>query len=211
MLRRLTLVLGGILGLIGFTRADLPDAAVSTELSQLVSQTHEWITGTESATSPAIAPQATARSLDQSSQSDLSTMDGRLTGAKIVSIRIYRGKPQTLASDISDQIREQSDIPFEKRKPLLVDPQRASKANKISEEWSSELLEIGESDVVAVLVYWFADSRTHSLLSGSEPEPYLHLVFIRYTPLSDSTYAIARIVWGPVKVSASPKTPDNRK
>lgn len=202
MIQRWTPVLGGILGLIGFVQADLPET-VSPDLSQAVSQTHEWMTGSEPSANPVIADRAIARSLDRFAQSDASVMAGRLTGAKLVSIKVYRGKPKTLASDISEQLREQSDIPIEKRRPLLVEPERAPKANKIAEEWACELLGMTESDVAAVLIYWFADLKTHTLLAGAEPEPQLHLVLIRYTPLPDSTYAIGRIAWGPVRVSES--------
>lgn len=188
--------------LIGAVRAEQSET-VTPELAQAVSRTHEWITGVDGAPDPVITPLSAARSLDSSIQSDILAMAARLKGAQLVATGIYRGKPKTLAIDLSSQLRDLQEIPLEKRRPLIVDSGRTLRANQIAEAWVTGLLEPDESDAMAVLVYWFADVRTHSLLSGSEPEPYLYLVLIHYKPLPDSSYAVARIVWGPVKVSQS--------
>jgi hypothetical protein len=174
---------------------------VSPELSRVVSRVNEWMTTPQSSATPEITAKATVSSLDRTTRSDASSMASRLVGARLVAIAVYHGKPTTLAGDVSRQLRGVEDIPEEKRRPLLVEASKVARANDVAAKWADELLECNDRDSVAVSVYWFADDRTHSLMSGSEPEPRLYMVLTRFTHGSESPYAIARIAWGPVAES----------
>lgn len=176
---------------------------VSPELSKVVSQTNDWMTSQSTAPSPEIAAKASVTSLDRSTRRDAAAMASRLPGARLVAIAVYQGKPATLASDLSRQLRAIEDIPEEKRRPLLVDPSKATRADEVAAVWASDLLECTERDAVAACVYWYADEKNHSLMSGAAAEPQLYLVLIRFTRGNESPFALARIAWGPVKESPS--------
>ena len=183
-------------------------AEVSPDLSKVVSQTNDWMTAPGASTSPEIADKASVTSLDRSTRRDAAAMASRLAGARLVAIAVYQGKPTTLATDVSRQLRLVEDIPEEHRRPLLVDTSKSTRADEIAAAWASDLLECTDRDAVAVSVYWFADEKTHSLMSGAEAEPQLYLVLTRFTRGNESPYALARIAWGPVGQGA--KTPADR-
>lgn len=173
-------------------------AEVAPELSKVVSQTNDWMTAPGASAAPEIAPKASATSLDRATRRDAAAMASRLAGARLIAIAVYQGKPTTLATDLSRQLRLVEDIPEEKRRPLLVDVSKGARADEVAAIWASDLLECNDRDAVAVCVYWFADEKTHSIMSGAEAEPQLHLVLTRFTRGNDSPYAIARTAWGPV-------------
>jgi hypothetical protein len=141
-----------------------------------------------------------AISLDRVRQNDLVTMTGRLADARLLAACVYQGTPTTLASDLSEQLRATTDVPAEAVRPMLIPPAQAKPIDTAAANWCGNLLDLKEGDAVAAMVYWFADTKTHSLLNGAEPERRLTLVLIKFTPTRDPAqpFAISRIAWGPV-------------
>jgi hypothetical protein len=178
-------------------------AEVSPELSRAVSLTNEWMTAAQSSASPELASKSTAVSFDRATRRDAAAMASRLASARLIAVAVYNGQPTTLAGDLSRQLRAIEDIPEEKRRPLLVDPSKVTRANEVAAAWANDLLECTDRDAVAACVYWFADEKTHSLLAGAEPEYRLYLVLTRFTRGANSPWAVARIAWGPVHESPS--------
>lgn len=172
---------------------------ISPDLNTIVANATQWMT-TPHADLPPLLPKSVAISLDRVRQHDLSDMAGRLSDARLLAASVYHATPQTLASDLSEQLRGISDIPAEIIKPMLIDPSRAKPIDAVAGAWCSDLLDLKPGDAVAAMVYWFADLKTHSLLNGAEPQRRLTMVLIKFTPTRDPAhpFAISRVAWGPI-------------
>lgn len=141
-------------------------------------------------------------SLNRSAAVDAHLMGSRLAGARLLACATYSGPASTPATDLSAQLKEITDVPHEALKPLIIDPSRAARADSIAREWLADLLQAGPQDGIGVGVFWFADSRTHSLLDGAEPESRLVMVLIKLSRREDGTDQVSRIVWGPLAEAA---------
>lgn len=168
-------------------------------LTRLMSQLTEWLTAREIADAPASVAGATVISLDRATKRDLATLASRLNGGRLLASAVYTGKPTSLASDLSQQLRAIEDVPADLLKPLIVDETQATRVDEIACAWAFQLLEANSADAVAAAVYWYADERTHSLLDGAEPRAQLVLVLVRMTrDSSDGELKVGRVAWGPV-------------
>lgn len=154
----------------------------------------QWLT-TDQAQPPALADRAVAHSFDGSTRVSVSEMASRFAGARVLASAIYNGKPGTLASDLSRQLRSIEDIAPEALAPLIVDPAKTDRANTVAGEWASTSLQAESTDTVGALVLWHADERTHSLLEGASPKPRLVLVLFRASRTADG-HTLARIAFG---------------
>lgn len=156
-----------------------------------------WLTIDQSQP-PTVADRAVAHTFDRATRLAASEMACRFSGARVLASASYTGKPTTLASDVSRQLRSIDDIPSENLAPLLVDPAKTDRANAVAGEWAMSSLQADPTDTIGALVLWHADEHAHSLLDGATPRPHLVLVLFRATGDASRGYQLQRLAWGDI-------------
>lgn len=170
----------------------------------LLPQTIQWLTTPPTPTqiAPALADGAMAVAFDTKTSTSASDMAARFEGATVLAATISQGLPSTLASDLSQQLAVTDLVPLTTVATLIVDKDRASRADRTAANWVNDLLKPKPDDQVGAYVLWYADTKTHSLLSGAAPEPKLVMVLFSAQVTDGQPPRITSIAWG---VLGSPK------
>jgi hypothetical protein len=118
----------------------------------------------------ALGDEATIQSFEGRSGDALHLL-ARLHKGSLVVVRTYVGAPDTMASDVSDQV-QQAQVPEDvKQRMLTGDERQARRANAIAAQWVSEILSAKADSLVGVVVFWCDHAD-----DGGEPEMVFVLV-----------------------------------
>jgi hypothetical protein len=171
-------------------------ATQATGMSALMPRAVAWLIGPATDPSP-IATIATAQPLARGKRVDADELANRFTGAQVLASVAYDRKPTTLASDVSEQLKNVESVAASILAPLLVDDAKKTRANEVAGNWAGELLEATDDDAIGACVLWWGDGENKSVAGDASTGPRLILCLFRGQRLPGSNeLLITRIAWG---------------
>ncbi len=143
----------------------------------------------------AILPPATpVRRFDRVDPEDRLSLREMTAGATVVAALSYRSTPTTMASDLSDSLRNADFVPDAVRAEFLPSTEKELRhANDTATQWISTALQPGVEQPVGVIVLWqYRASRDAS----EQPDGELVFVLIKAQEPTPGEFRMAQVIYG---------------
>lgn len=176
--------------------ADEPRPAAVTPEATAANRLAQWLCGQdEPAAKSALAVDASAVDVVRSRPMGMGELAGRFQGARVLAVLTYAGAPKTLASDLSQQLKQIEDIAGADLRPLICSNEKTRQADDTAADWMTDVLRIKEGDASGVIILWHAEPiQTASITETAAPQPRLVMIaFKLVSPRSGGAPVVQRI------------------
>lgn len=130
---------------------------------------------------------ALATNFSKTERVDPARLAGRFGDCQTLFLQTYSQCPTTLATDISNAIEADKNLPASVREALVVPPAQGPRANQCANAWVAELLNPQKNEQVGVIVL---------VERQGDETPTLRLVLAKGTQLRDGSMRISQVVYG---------------
>lgn len=173
--------IGLALQLAGIARADAPHpASLSSPAMETAAVLTQWLTdGPDGLRGRLIASDATAFDVTRSRPMALGELAGRFPQARVLTVLTYEGRPATLASDLSQQLKQIDDVPSNELAPLILTTDKPQRADEIAGEWVADVLRLTDRDPNGVIVLLHSDPVETASLTDAPPQRRLVMIVFK--------------------------------
>ena len=109
-----------------------------------------------------LAPEAAIRPLDDQTSITPEALLQLITGATLVSTRVYSQTPTTFASDLAADFATAATVPAASRREMIPDQSTMIRANNTANRWIGDTLQPAKGEMIATLVLWPAPEANPS-------------------------------------------------